>query len=303
MKDARFRSGFTLIELLVVIAIVAVLIALLVPAVQKVREAAGVAQCENQLRQMGLAFLNHEAVYHVVPSGGTNWLQNNQRTFVNGLPADYRSQTWGWAYQILPYIEQANLWEAASDKVVAETPIPIFFCPSFRGPTVWPYLQNNDLTTTVRASLDYTACGGTYADSWDESILPSASDGPGMNRKIADITDGASSTLLLAEKYIGGAVAWTSPSCNDDQGYVDGWDDDTICYAYGYNDANGPIRLPIRIDAGDGVTCGFGFGSVHETVKVVFCDGSVHSVGFDIDPQVWGRLCSINDGQPTGFED
>src|SRR5436305_10091230 len=104
------RFGFTLIELLVVIAIIAVLIALLVPAVQKVREAANVAQCKNQLKQMGLAFQNHHDTFRVFPSGGTAWQASNTRTLVNGTPADYASQAWGWQYQILPYIDQRDLW-------------------------------------------------------------------------------------------------------------------------------------------------------------------------------------------------
>src|ERR1700682_6437602 len=129
------RRGFTLIELLVVIAIIAVLIALLVPAVQKVREAANVAQCKNNLKQMGLAFQDHHDTFRVFPSGGTE--RSNQRTMVHGLAADYRSQAWGWAYQILPFIEQRALWADASDALIAETPVLTYICPSFRGPKVW----------------------------------------------------------------------------------------------------------------------------------------------------------------------
>jgi hypothetical protein len=99
------------------------------------------------------------------------------------------------------------------------------------------------------------------------------------------------------------------PSCNDDKGYVDGWGNDTICYASistgRDNDADDPVtlQLPKQISVKDNATCGFLFGSIHQTLLVVFCDGSVHAVNFDVGPAIWARLCSINDGLPTGFED
>src|SRR5437763_132407 len=102
------RSGFTLIELLVVIAIIAVLIGLLLPAVQKVREASATTTCQNNLKQMGLAIHMHTDALGAYPSGGIDW--QSDRVMSGGTPADYTTQTWGWAYQILPYIEQDSLW-------------------------------------------------------------------------------------------------------------------------------------------------------------------------------------------------
>src|ERR1700726_2783985 len=103
MHHSRFREnrGFTLIELLVVIAIIAILIALLVPAVQKVREAAAITQCKNNLKQMGLAFHGHHDTFKAFPSGGIDW-STDVRDFATSGPADWQTQHWGWGYQILP---------------------------------------------------------------------------------------------------------------------------------------------------------------------------------------------------------
>src|SRR5205823_8972232 len=97
------RRAFTLIELLVVIAIVAILIGLLVPAVQQVRAAANRAQCQNNLKQLGLACHMHHDVYKRFPPGYTAFAP-----YSNG--ATDTSPGWGWAAYLLPYLEQRNLY-------------------------------------------------------------------------------------------------------------------------------------------------------------------------------------------------
>src|SRR5262249_54373109 len=102
------RKAFTLIELLVVIAIIAILLGLLLPAVQKVREAAARAQCQNNLKQIGLAFQSHHDVYQMFPSGG--WDETAPPNYINGQPATLQQQQAGWGFQVLPFIEGANAW-------------------------------------------------------------------------------------------------------------------------------------------------------------------------------------------------
>jgi prepilin-type N-terminal cleavage/methylation domain-containing protein len=111
IRNPRNPSAFTLIELLVVIAIIAILIALLVPAVQKVREAAARSECVNNLKQMGLAFHNHQDAFKFFPSGGKGC--GAPRTMIRGVPANYAQQAWPWTYQMLPFIEQDALGTSA----------------------------------------------------------------------------------------------------------------------------------------------------------------------------------------------
>src|SRR5438309_1076204 len=142
----RSLRGFTLIELLVVVAIIAILMGLLLPAVQKVREAANRVQCANNLKQIGLAIHNHASSRGYLPGGGyyhlsvRSWLDPTGKT----EPANGPKQEWGWGYQLLPYIEQDNLWRTpytlpgqaagSGDALVMSTPIPIFYCPTRRQP-------------------------------------------------------------------------------------------------------------------------------------------------------------------------
>jgi prepilin-type N-terminal cleavage/methylation domain-containing protein len=133
LRDHRW--GFTLVELLVVIAIIVVLVALLLPSVHRVRESAYRVECRNNLKQMGLAFHNHYYTYRFLPTAGAGpWLSRTK--FADGSPKIGHDQHWGWGYQILPFLDQTNLWATPNDNDVLKTSVSLYFCRSRRPPTV-----------------------------------------------------------------------------------------------------------------------------------------------------------------------
>jgi prepilin-type N-terminal cleavage/methylation domain-containing protein len=134
---SRGLRGFTLVELLVVIAIIGILVALLLPAIQAARESARRVQCQNHLKQMGLAVLNHADTKKVFPTGGSKYLQPGfelQQNMENGKPLGPDRQGLGWAYQILPFIEESNATQITTSVGLQNVIIGIYVCPSRRLP-------------------------------------------------------------------------------------------------------------------------------------------------------------------------
>ena len=280
------RRGFTLVELLVVIAIVAVLIALLLPAVQKVREAAHRLKCANNLKQIGLAFHLHHDVLGFFPTAGTHW--NTPPTYVNGVPAVGAKQGAGWGFQVLPYLEAENVWRgngAATDnerqRVAVGALNSVFFCPTRRAPMTLTfrdyYISQGPGDLVTHALCDYAS------NNLNEDSGVIRANGLGPPLRIADVTDGCSTTLMVGEKrmnlyYLG------QLRLDDNEGYTCGNDWDTMRNA---NDTPAP-------DIRDGASPERGFaefGSSHPSgMNFVFADGSVHHVAFTIAPEVFAAI-------------
>ncbi|MBX9677614.1 MAG: DUF1559 domain-containing protein [Gemmataceae bacterium] len=290
------RSAYTLIELLVVIAIIAILLSILAPAVQKVREAAARLQCANHLKQIGLAFHSHHDARRILPDGGENW--NSTRTMIGGAPAASPNQGWGWAFQILPYLEQEAAWRSPSDAECRGTLIPVYFCPSRRAP-----MRVFDSRYGENAMTDYAANAANDATGRYGGSMGNGNNAPVCRRfngaslrsgpiSFHAITDGLSNTLLVGEKSVDVSNLGTNQT-DEDQGFVSGWDWDTVRWALN------PPRQDKR-----GVATPERFGSAHSNgMNAVFCDGSVRSIVYTIDSSndparlgVWQRVCIRNDG-------
>lgn len=207
--SANKRNGFTLIELLVVIAIIATLIALLVPAVQKVREAAARMQCANNLKQIGLGLFNYESAYKHFPSSCTGpWYTGTGPYFGS------------WITTILPYIEQQSLynqynqnanWYDASNWPVIATPLNLYVCPSAVGTHTSSGMIDNisflgGAPIPLAATTDYVPLTGVDNSFYSANglSLPGGQSYPqGVlsypNVTIAAVTDGLSNCMMVSE--------------------------------------------------------------------------------------------------------
>lgn len=198
------KNAFTLIELLVVIAIIAILIGLLLPAVQKVREAAARTQCKNNLKQIGLGLHNYHDANQMFPPG----------YLANGSYTDGATDTapgWGWAAYMLPYIEQNNLSQQFNFNQPVQnfpgiqTMVKIYLCPADLTPAAAfaaPDAFGN--TIALAAPSSYAACvGGDESGTTDPNGLGIFY--RNSRTRLTDVTDGTSTTIMIGERSWGNA--------------------------------------------------------------------------------------------------
>lgn len=327
MKQPRSRRAFTLVELLVVIAIIGVLVALLLPAVQAAREAARRSQCGSNLKQIGLAVLNHDSAKGRFPAGSTAANSN--------IEAINSSQ---WSVDLLPYAEQAQLfalWDKTKDfnsltnKTLRESFVPLYLCPTDVDINKLYRPQSGQGDVVFWAPGSYRAVSGSAPGTsgeqyWDnpqatlatnQANLPDWTRGPlhavlkgtapGDVRKLKpvstkNIPDGTANTLLVGEYQ-----TTTNPS--DVYARRTLW-----CYAYtSYSQSSGVNRpwtlhndynACVPLDGGQH-NCKRSWGSLHagDIIQFARCDGSVTGISQNVDMAMFVTLTTTQGEEVSTF--
>ena len=310
MIDRRARpTAFTLIELLVVIAIIGILIALLLPAVQKVREAANRVKCANNLKQIGLALHNYQSDQESLPPGGVHSDTSNLP------PGDFIN----WAIALLPYLEQGSVFRSydptlpnasGTNQAVLQTFLPVMLCPTDVGTDqlIRPDQQGPDFPTAPGSYKGVSGSHWTVENGyWD--YPPSAADakhhpetrgpltmvgiGGHLPVRLAEITDGLSNTVLVGEHHtrtnLPTRTFWASTHSFHALGA-------TLPYPF--------ARIPdydacMAQDDQYWPPCYRAFAALHTggVTNFVFCDGHVAAISPDMDGNTFQALGTIAGGE------
>ncbi len=302
------RRGFTLIELLVVIAIIAVLIGLLLPAVQKVRDAAGRISCQNNLHQIGLAAHHYEGVN-------------------GGLPPRCQTTTpyRGWGPALLPYLEQdtvariyhfdLSFWDPANARAVG-VPVKTFICPATPEGQRWIDIITDDDANVVGLDTGVMGAVGDYfapncVDAFwlpaqqyavDSDELEAAALAVDYARPMTAITDGTSNTLLISE-LAGRPDHWVKGRRQPDNSTLrfpnwwGPWASYNSCIYKTWSDDGQTPGGFCTINCNNS----WGIYAFHsQGANALFCDGSAHFLRVGLDRDVFAALVTRAGGETVG---
>jgi prepilin-type N-terminal cleavage/methylation domain-containing protein/prepilin-type processing-associated H-X9-DG protein len=288
-RPLRRSRGFTLVELLVVIAIIGSLVALLLPAIQSAREAARRSQCQNNLRQIGVAMHNFHSAAGRFPPGFVSRADDTD--------GEGQGPGWGWAARLLPQLEEANLGVDLEKDIldpvhgdVRVSPLAVFLCPSdvVEDPTFEVHDETGNLLTEL-AFANYVGVGGTF----EVSGFPDTGTGVLVRNRgfsTAQIPDGTSKTLMVGERGIRRSPQTTWVGAVTEAG---------IPPLNPTFEVEGPPVLVLTNtgEADEGRVPNNPLEHVEDSnsehadgVNFLFCDGSVRIIGNMVDPHLWQAL-------------
>lgn len=310
---SNIRRGFTLVELLVVIAIIGILVSLLLPAVQAIREAARQVQCRNNLKQLALATHNYESANRMFPG-----YAGEQSPFLVNFPHKSRRASmrgWNWIAKSLPFMEQTALSQnwgelgsaydaKMTDQAVAaiRTPLTMLTCPTRREARAYPLINSfNDRYGDSAARSDYAMNGGYAIETTDVhiSVIKDGIWRMGEATRMRDVTDGLSNTYLIGEKSMDRSKYHDGTDFGD-RGPALGWIDFGVA-------TNGYVRFTSRAplqDMRDTCLNCHDFGSAHfSNWNAAFADGSVRAVSYYLDLEIHRETGSIEGQEIPRWED
>jgi prepilin-type processing-associated H-X9-DG protein len=292
------RPGLTLIELVLLAIVLLLLAGLLFKGIQRSRESSARLHCMANLQKIGTAFHEHEQAFGFFPDAGGRWTEGRALK-PDGSPETAPRQTWGWAYQILPYVGQQETWANPDSSAVAATVIPIYYCPARRSPAPVPGGEAG-VAAPLRGAIDYAGNGGDslpmFPADGDALIPPATTDVngavvPRVNVVRIDsqhLPRGSSSTLLAGDRQANLKTLGTGKDADEKTGYVGAWSWNTIRWAF----------APFAPDRQDDADFSREFGSSHPNgVNFLYADGGVRNLAYGMSLDVFRRLSDRNLGE------
>jgi prepilin-type processing-associated H-X9-DG protein len=318
----------------------------LLPAIQAAREAARRTECKNHLKQICLAISNFESAKKTFPTGGSIFEPKLELYLDSGgNPYGPTQQGLGWAFQILPYLEETSTYSIKKQSDIQQILVPTYYCPSRRSPTRNSDTSNSDTAAKNNANavlMDYAAATPwgldrttntvpahdrdafwqiTYAQRY---LVPSNKDWLGIIARtpiwkdetsganppfqdsgssrpttVAKVTDGLSNTLLIGEKTVN-PTYYEGGTPSDNRGWSDGWDPDVMRCTCDppLSDAQAATTLDAFGQPYGSELDAYNFGAAHTGgFNAAFGDGSVRTINYDVDPNVFDHIGDRRDGE------